>query len=79
MPTRQVVLTEELDRFVSTSVESGRYGDPSDVIRAALQDLEHKASLNALRDAVDEGDNSGIAEPGVFARVRSGLALTEPR
>ena len=80
MPTRNVNLTEELDRFVLEKVESGRYENASDVVRAALRTLEreehqYEAKLAALRRAIDEGDASGVAEGNVFARVRETLNL----
>ena len=61
MPTRNVNLTDELDHFVLQKVESGRYENASEVVRAALRTLEreeqrHEATLAALRTAVDEGD-----------------------
>lgn len=80
MPTRNVNLTDELDRFVLDKVESGRYENASEVVRAALRTLEREeqqydAKLAALRAAIDEGDASGIAEGDVFARVRETLKL----
>jgi len=80
MPTRNVNLTEELDRFVLKKVKSGRYENASEVVRAALRTLERdereqEAKLAALRSAIDEGDASGIAEGNVFARVRKSLKL----
>jgi len=36
MPTRNVNLTDELDHFVLSKVESGRYENASEVVRAAL-------------------------------------------
>ncbi len=84
MPTRNVNLTEELDRFVLAKVGSGRYENASEVVRAALRTLEreereYEAKLAALRGAIDEGDASGIAEGDVFARVRKTLKLRAPR
>jgi antitoxin ParD1/3/4 len=85
MPTRNVNLTAELDRFVLEKVESGRYENASEVVRAALRTLEreeqqYEAKLAALRKAIDEGDASGVAEGNVFARVREKLNLpTTPR
>jgi antitoxin ParD1/3/4 len=81
MPSRVVNLTEELERFVRTQVESGRYEDASEVVRAGLRNLEreeqeHQQRLMALRAAIDEGDASGVAEGDVFARVREALELT---
>ncbi len=80
MPTRNVNLTDSLDRFVLKKVKSGRYENASEVVRAALRTLEreeqqYEAKLAALRTAIDEGDASGVAEGNVFARVRKTLAL----
>jgi antitoxin ParD1/3/4 len=81
MPTRNVNLTRELDRFVATKVKSGRYENASEVVRAGLRTLEreeqqYEAKLAALRAAIDEGDASGIAEGDVFGRVRKTLKLS---
>jgi len=79
MPTRNVNLTDELDRFVLAEVESGRYKNASEVVRAALQTLEREgrreAKLAAWRAAIDEGDVSGIVAGDVFASVRKKLKL----
>ena len=61
MPTRNVNLTEELDRFVLKKVKTGRYENASEVVRAALRTLEreeqeYEAKLAVLRAAIDEGD-----------------------
>jgi antitoxin ParD1/3/4 len=66
VPTRNVNLTDELDRFVLDRVKSGRYENSSEVVRAALRTLEreeqqYQAKLAALRQAIDEGDASGVA------------------
>jgi len=71
-------LTEELERFVLEKVQTGRYENASEVVRAALRTLEreerlYEAKLAALRAAIDEGDASGIAEGDVFRRVRKTL------
>ena len=78
MPTRNVNLTDELDRFVTSMVETGRYANASEVLRAALRVLEqqerqHEESMALLRQAIQEGLDSGIAEPGVFDRLRADL------
>jgi antitoxin ParD1/3/4 len=84
MPTRNVNLTEELDRFVLEKVESGRYENASEVVRTALRTLEreerqYEAKLAALRTAIDAGDASGIAAGNVFRRVRKTLRLPTTR
>ena len=78
MPTRNVNLTSELDRFVTRKVKSGRYENASEVVRAGLRTLEREeqqyaAKLAALRAAIDEGDASGIAGGDVFGRVRKAI------
>ena len=82
MPTRNVNLTQELDRFVLQKVKSGRYENASEVVRAALRTLEreeqHQVKLSALRAAINEGLASGIAAGNVFARVRRKLKLRTP-
>jgi len=80
MPTRNVNLTQKLDNFVTSRVKSGRYENASEVVRSALRSLEReeredRAKLAALRAAIKAGDESGIAEPGVFDRVRARFGL----
>src|SRR5271154_229461 len=80
MPTRNVNLTRELDRFVAKKIKTGRYENASEVVRAGLRTLEreeqqHEAKLAALRAAIDEGDASGIASGNVFRRARKRLKL----
>ena len=81
MPTRNVNLTPELDKFILTRVESGRFENASEVVRAALRNLEreerlYETKLESLRVAIDAGDASGIADGDVFAQVREALHLT---
>ena len=80
MPTRNVNLTDELDRFVLAKVKSGRYENASEVVRAALRSLDreeriYEAKLTALRAAIDAGDASGLAGGNAFKRVRKKLSL----
>jgi len=84
MPSRNVNLTEELDRFVATKVQSGRYENASEVVRAALRTLEREeqeydARLSVLRQAIDKGEASGVAEGDAFAKVRASLSLPKRR
>jgi antitoxin ParD1/3/4 len=84
MPTRNINLTDELDRFVATKVKSGRYENASEVVRAGLRNLEreeqqYEMKLAALRQAIDEGDASGVARGDVFRRVGKKLKLDSAR
>jgi antitoxin ParD1/3/4 len=80
MPTRNVNLTNELDRFVAKKVRTGRYENATEVVRAGLRSLEreeqqYEAKIAALRAAIVAGDASGIAEGNVLGRVRKALKL----
>jgi antitoxin ParD1/3/4 len=60
MPTRNINLTEHLDRFVQSQVSSGRYSNASEIVREALRHLEEEeqerqAKLKALRQAAKQG------------------------
>ncbi|HEV2989738.1 MAG TPA: type II toxin-antitoxin system ParD family antitoxin, partial [Candidatus Angelobacter sp.] len=84
MPTRNVNLTPQLDRFVIKKVKTGRFENASEVVRAGLRSLEreereYEAKLAALRSAIDDGDASGIATGDVFARVRRKLNFSKTR
>jgi antitoxin ParD1/3/4 len=43
MPTRNINLTEHLDRFVQKEIKSGRYRNASELMRAGLRLLEQQA------------------------------------
>lgn len=74
MPTRNVSLTDDLDKYVEASVRSGQYANASDVIRAAIRALrqseeEDRAKVESLRVAIQEGFDSGIYEGDPWARA----------
>ncbi|WP_333667969.1 type II toxin-antitoxin system ParD family antitoxin [Acinetobacter guillouiae] len=61
--TTSVTIGSQLDEFVTTLIESGRYGSTSEVIRSALRLLEHQENqAMALRRAIEEGDESGESD-----------------
>jgi len=54
---KTISLTAKDDAFISGQVESGEYGNASEVVRAGLRLLEQEqAKLAALRQAIAEGD-----------------------
>lgn len=58
--TRNVVLSQHQYELVDSLVESGRYQNASEVLRAGLRLLEHQeqedtAKIAALRNAVETG------------------------
>ncbi|MBI4213674.1 MAG: type II toxin-antitoxin system ParD family antitoxin [Chloroflexi bacterium] len=60
MATRNVVLTERLEKLIETLVRSGRYQNASEVLREGLRLIERReeedeARLTALREAAAVG------------------------
>jgi antitoxin ParD1/3/4 len=68
MATRNINLTDALDRFVAEQVASGQFQNASEVVRAGLRALKadqaaHAAKVEALREAIQVGVESGPAVP----------------
>jgi antitoxin ParD1/3/4 len=57
-----VSLGDHFSEFVEDQVSQGRYGSASDVLRAGLRLLEEReAKMAALREALIEGEKSGMS------------------
>lgn len=56
-----VVLGDHFEDFVSSKIQSGRFSNASEIIRAGLRLLESKeAKIEALNKALEEGENNGF-------------------
>lgn len=63
MKNTSVSLGNYFDQFVQSQVSAGRYKNVSEVIRAGLRMLEDEESkVIALRNAIQEGQNTSLAE-----------------
>ena len=59
-----ITLGEHFTVFINQLVSQGRYGSASEVVRAGLRILEEReAKVQLLRAAIEEGLESGPAEP----------------
>lgn len=57
-----ITLGAQLEALIRRLIQSGRYGNASEVVRAALRLLEeHEQKIESLRRALDEGAESGDA------------------
>lgn len=85
MPTRNINLTDHLNKFVDQQIRRGRYRNASEVLRAGLNLLEQRAredekKLVVLRrlakegfDEVDQGKGIEIDSPEELSRLIAGL------
>ncbi len=79
MPT-SVALSPHFETFIRQQVDSGRFNNVSEVVRAGLRLLEEReaeqtAKLKALREAVAVGLASGpdLSEEDVFDKLEARL------
>ena len=63
MKNTSVALGSHFDDFIKAQIAQGRYKNASEVIRAGLRLLEdNESQVLALKKAIQEGLDSGIAE-----------------
>ena len=63
MKNTSVALGSHFDDFIKAQIAQGRYNNASEVIRAGLRLLEdNECQVLALKKAIQEGLDSGIAE-----------------
>src|ERR1700734_2943886 len=79
MPTRNINLTEHLDRFVERQVSSGRYGNASEIVREALrlleeQEQEREAKLKGLRHAAKQGFDEIDQGKGIVLKGKKAIS-----
>ena len=69
--TTSINLGDHFQGFIATQMQSGRFGSASEVIRASLRMMEEREQkLEALRQALIEGEESGDAGPLDMDEIR---------
>ena len=66
-----VTLGDHFETFIVSQIKAGRFGNASEVIRASLRLLEeHEQKVEALRQALIDGEASGDAGPLNFEQIK---------
>jgi antitoxin ParD1/3/4 len=66
MVKRSISLTEQQAEWVRSQVESGHYGNESEVLRALIRDrVAREEEILTIRAALVEGEKSGPGSSGV--------------
>lgn len=69
-----IALGEPFIQFARRKVESGEFGSTSEVVREAMRRyIENDIKLQALRQAIQEGIDSGPPEPFDFDEFRKDM------
>jgi putative addiction module CopG family antidote len=79
MPTESAIVSGEFQEFAAEQVKTGRYASAREVFDAAklalAREKRYQEKLAHLRQAIQEGMDSGTAEGDVFAPVRERAGL----
>jgi antitoxin ParD1/3/4 len=80
MANTSLTLGPHWEKFVKREVASGRYASASEVVRAALRELEERGKkLKALREHLAEGAHQASTEDFVAFSVYDVMARAKKR
>ena len=74
-----VSLTPELERFIKSEVEAGRFRSADDVVRAGLKALSERQEMNAEINTMIEEGEADIAAGRTFSPEEARARLSEHR
>ena len=61
--TKSITITDRQEQWIRAQVASGDYGSDSECFRTLIrQDQERNATFRALKEAVQEGVESGVSD-----------------
>jgi len=62
---KTITLTDKQDRWIKAQIAAGEYTNDSEYIRDLVRDQEENAKFQALKQAIQEGLNSGVSDKSV--------------
>ena len=70
MVKKSILITDQQDEWIKAQVESGRYGNESDVFQDLIQERqlqrnETPEEVAVIRAALIEGEQSSVSDPSV--------------
>ena len=78
MQRKTITITDQMETWVKTQVDSGKYGNDSEYFRDLVRrDQERREAETNLRYLLDEAESSGMSDRSpqeIWAEVETGLA-----
>lgn len=67
MIKKSITVTNQQDAWIKTQIESGQYGNDSELVRDLIRrEQARQSQLEALRDALEEGELSGVSDRSIM-------------
>ena len=72
---KTITVTDQQDHWIKSQIEAGHYTNDSEYIRDLIRrDQASQANIDAIRAALIEGEESGVAEPFDIEQFKQELA-----
>ncbi|MCK0153796.1 type II toxin-antitoxin system ParD family antitoxin [Alcanivorax sp. S6407] len=72
---KTITVTDQQDHWIKSQIEAGHYTNDSEYIRDLIRrDQASQANIDAIRAALIEGEESGVAEPFDVEKFKRELA-----
>ena len=73
LDTTTISLSEQSNAVVKEQLATGKYFNPNEVIEAGLILLREKQKMIELKEAIEEGIESGVSEDFSFEKHRKNM------
>jgi antitoxin ParD1/3/4 len=77
---KTITVTEQQDRWIKAQIDRGAFTNDSEYIRDLIRRDQENVKFSALRDAIQEGLDSGISDrsiPQIMAEVEGRLKTSD--